>query len=233
MRRFGLVGAVLALLVGLVIVALPAGSAVAATTTIGHVGGNDAECSGFSAWADTNYVVPSGGGAITSFSFQSDSSNQGEQLAFLVLRPAEGNSYTVVGKTGLVTLKGSGPEPETFRPTRPISVQGGDILGFWVNDTNVLRNCAGLTTPGGGGVLANSHLPDPNAGDKITLPDALNHFDLNEAATLVTLPTGNPPPTSKSQCRHGGWKSFGTAFKNQGDCVSFVATRGKNQPSGP
>jgi hypothetical protein len=34
------------------------------------------------------------------------------------------------------------------------------------------------------------------------------------------------------QCKHGGWKSFGTLFKNQGDCVSFFASRRKNPPSG-
>ena len=39
-------------------------------------------------------------------------------------------------------------------------------------------------------------------------------------------------PTSKDECQNGGWKTFGV-FKNQGDCVSFVATRGKNQPSLP
>ena len=38
-------------------------------------------------------------------------------------------------------------------------------------------------------------------------------------------------PTSKDQCKNGGWKTFGV-FKNQGDCVSFVASRGKNPPSG-
>jgi hypothetical protein len=32
---------------------------------------------------------------------------------------------------------------------------------------------------------------------------------------------------------NGGWRSFGSVFKNQGDCVSFVATGGKNSPSGP
>lgn len=35
--------------------------------------------------------------------------------------------------------------------------------------------------------------------------------------------------TSKDQCKDGGWRSFGV-FKNQGDCVSYVATRGKNLP---
>jgi hypothetical protein len=38
-------------------------------------------------------------------------------------------------------------------------------------------------------------------------------------------------PTSKDQCKTGGWKTYGI-FKNQGDCVSFVATNGKNQPAG-
>ena len=41
-----------------------------------------------------------------------------------------------------------------------------------------------------------------------------------------------PLPTSTDQCMNGGWKTFGV-FKNQGDCVSFVATRSKNPPSGP
>lgn len=32
------------------------------------------------------------------------------------------------------------------------------------------------------------------------------------------------PPTSKDQCKDGGWRSF-PGFKNQGDCVNFVETR--------
>jgi hypothetical protein len=31
-------------------------------------------------------------------------------------------------------------------------------------------------------------------------------------------------PSVKAQCRDGGWRAFGV-FKNQGHCVSFVATR--------
>jgi hypothetical protein len=38
-------------------------------------------------------------------------------------------------------------------------------------------------------------------------------------------------PTQKDQCKNGGWNTYGV-FKNQGDCVSFVATGGKNPPSG-
>jgi hypothetical protein len=36
-------------------------------------------------------------------------------------------------------------------------------------------------------------------------------------------------PTSKNQCKKNGWQEFGV-FKNQGDCVAFVATVGKNPP---
>ena len=36
---------------------------------------------------------------------------------------------------------------------------------------------------------------------------------------------------TKDQCKDGGWQSFGV-FKNQGDCVSYFATGGKNPPAG-
>jgi hypothetical protein len=34
-------------------------------------------------------------------------------------------------------------------------------------------------------------------------------------------------PTSKDQCKNGGWRNFGTAFKNEGQCVAFVERRPK------
>jgi hypothetical protein len=39
-----------------------------------------------------------------------------------------------------------------------------------------------------------------------------------------------PLPTTLAQCMNGGWQSY-AVFKNQGDCVSFVATSGKNVPA--
>ncbi len=36
-------------------------------------------------------------------------------------------------------------------------------------------------------------------------------------------------PTTITQCQNGGWQSF-DVFRNQGDCVSFVATKGRNPP---
>ena len=37
-------------------------------------------------------------------------------------------------------------------------------------------------------------------------------------------------PTTKDQCKNDGWKQYGV-FKNQGDCVSYVATHGNNPPA--
>jgi hypothetical protein len=51
-------------------------------------------------------------------------------------------------------------------------------------------------------------------------------FDLAFKASFLA-----PVPTSKDQCKNGGWKTFGV-FKNEGACVSFVATGGKNPPGG-
>jgi hypothetical protein len=78
-------------------------------------------------------------------------------------------------------------------------------------------------------------------------------LDVFDAAPLATVPTdctvavapfapeqvtvgdivvvdAPPLPTSKDQCKDGGWRTYGV-FKNQGDCVSFVATGGNNPPA--
>jgi hypothetical protein len=49
------------------------------------------------------------------------------------------------------------------------------------------------------------------------------------AASVTVTPTaGAGAPTSTDQCMNGGWRNFTSPrFKNQGDCVSFVASRGR------
>lgn len=39
-------------------------------------------------------------------------------------------------------------------------------------------------------------------------------------------------PSSREECKDEGWKVFSPPFKNQGDCVSFVATQGRNPADG-
>ena len=48
----------------------------------------------------------------------------------------------------------------------------------------------------------------------------------------IVIADAPPMPTSTEQCKHGGWRSF-PGFKNQGSCVSFVATGGMSSPPGP
>jgi hypothetical protein len=57
--------------------------------------------------------------------------------------------------------------------------------------------------------------------DTVTIAD-------NDGAGIP--PTG-ARPADKDQCKNGGWQTFGV-FKNQGDCVSWIATAGKNPPAG-
>jgi hypothetical protein len=205
------------LLVGLVIAALPAAPALA-DTTVGQTGGNDV-CGfpppgpppGFVA-ADTNYAVPAGGGTITSFSFQSTAANSNQTIDFLALHPTGGSNYTVVGKTGQVTLAGSGSEPETFPASIP--VQAGDILGFWIDD--LLPDCT-RSVAGGGAV--GSGRGDPNTGDTVTLDISGFGHDLNESANLAPPPVVNPPastsPTSTSPAPTSGCQDPTGAY-NQG-----------------
>ena len=64
--------------------------------------------------------------------------------------------------------------------------------------------------------------------DNITIAD-------NDGTTPNPNPNPNPNPEDKpkpkDQCKDGGWRTFGH-FKNQGDCVSWFATDGKNKPAG-
>ena len=38
----------------------------------------------------------------------------------------------------------------------------------------------------------------------------------------IVVTDAPPVPTTKGQCKNGGWRSFGSAFQNQGQCVAFV-----------
>jgi hypothetical protein len=59
-------------------------------------------------------------------------------------------------------------------------------------------------------------VPDPNT------PIIAGDIVVHDAAATT--------PTDKSECKNGGWRNYGTTFKNQGDCLSFVATSAKKQP---
>jgi hypothetical protein len=65
------------------------------------------------------------------------------------------------------------------------------------------------------------------------LIDVEGTADLTDITVNGQAQTPVVVPISKDQCKNGGWRSFSNpSFKNQGDCVSFVATGGRNPANG-
>jgi hypothetical protein len=71
----------------------------------------------------------------------------------------------------------------------------------------------------------------PPAEAPTTCPSDLDVPLQATASGDLIVHDAQPFPTSKDQCKNGGWGNF-PGFKNQGDCVSSVATKGKKPPSG-
>lgn len=165
-----------------------AAAPASADTTIGQTGADGSlNCGGPLSIADTNYIVPAGGGTITSFSIESVAADAGRQLAFLVLRPTSTpSSYTVVGKSGLVTQAGTGLE--TFTLPANIPVQSGDILGFRLNTGNGFQYC-GRAFFSGALLVLSFDAVDPIVGDTVSFPLPFISRHLNLSANLVPTPT--------------------------------------------
>jgi hypothetical protein len=106
-----------------------------------------------------------------------------------------------------------------------VDVTDGGVPSFTHFKTTVLDNGpagSGLDTYATNGYFSDQDCSSPEPGFFGT--QALTSGDI----VVVDAP---PLPTSKGECKNGGWKTYG-GFKNQGDCVSFVATGGKNPPGG-
>ncbi len=63
--------------------------------------------------------------------------------------------------------------------------------------------------------------------------DGEQAIDVDNTLIRTTMFTYEVPiPTNKHECKNGGWMTLadgsGNAFKNQGDCVSFFVSKGKN-----
>ncbi len=131
-----------------------------------------------------------------------------------------------VAQTGIDSVAQFDIEPTgalSLKSTPAIGASGSRPIGVAVAPdgksvyvANSFSNSVSQFDVGAGGLLSPKSPPAvPAGGDPV--------------AVAVTPPPRLP--TSKEQCKNGGWKTYGV-FKNQGDCVSFVATGGKNPPAG-
>jgi len=205
---------------------LPLGATAASAAepvTVGQTLPGSTVCAPF--WfvqtSPATYAVPDGNWTITSWStYAGDSTasgNAGGYMSLMVFRPTGSGSYDVIGESPVEALKAN--TLNTFTLASPISVQGGDLLGMYEDGANCgVQDVAG--------VVAGGFVPEPPVGANVMTSWTNLAFQSNISVTLSPA-----LPTAKDDCKHGGWDSFGV-FKNQGDCVSYVATGGKNLPSG-
>lgn len=115
-------------------------------------------------------------------------------------------------------------------PVRCVSVAGTDAVVGFEPDPDLsnfpadgfLIEVEDNGTPGVGqpDVFNSNVVNDPDSCiPRLISPEA----DVSEGDIAVT--DAQPPPTSKSECKDGGYERFG--FKNQGQCVAFVEQGGK------
>jgi hypothetical protein len=165
--------------------------------------------------ANSAYVVPAGNWRVTSWSTQAGAAGS---MSLMIFRPtATPGTYTVVGESPVESLTAN--SLNTFTLTSPIAVQPGDLLGMWQSGVNCFVQSGGV-------VQSTIFTTQPPVGATVT-PTISQPGQLNISAVLSPA-----LPTTKDDCKDGGWQSFFGVFKNQGDCVSFVATDGKNPPAG-
>jgi hypothetical protein len=137
---------------------------------------------------------------------------------------------------GLNVHASSDPNGENPRGTLSVNRRGARIFEGLVTSLRVLGSTATVEARDFAGASLLLLVEDRPAGDHVTLnctapgcfPPAF--FDFVLSAGDIVIREAPSLPTSKNQCKKGGWRSFGV-FKNQGDCVSFVATGGGKGPA--
>jgi hypothetical protein len=128
------------------------------------------------------------------------------------LNANEGFSQTIFDDLGSGTLFGSFPVPEG---------QESDLLSFPLNASGV----AAFNAARGGFFSIGGWSPDlTGTGPSYLFGGSEIIFEGTQQLAVTCL------PTKQDQCKSGGWRDF-PGFRNQGDCVSFVATKGKNPPA--
>jgi hypothetical protein len=131
-----------------------------------------------------------------------------------------------VAFTGIVRIRGflqvvDNGSPGVGKDT--LALEGQSVEIFFNPSADVpLTSCPPSIAPCFSTLPTDPLPPAPSSSD----PDYGRFAGLAQDFTVVDT---QPLPTSKNQCMGGGWKNY-PDFRNQGDCVSFVATLGKTPP---
>lgn len=145
---------------------------------------------------------------------------QGEILigggdAFALLNTVPGKTYTFT-----FTLSVPNPYGAPFDAKPQV-----DVVGIVASTTTC---CSGPSSS----VTVNASSPNGPVAVTFSVDQTLPTWSVtNTYGSGVSFLGGLLPPSAKDECMDGGWQAYGS-FKTQGDCVSFVATGGKNPPNG-
>lgn len=131
------------------------------------------------------YMVPAGGGLITSWSINTVSATAGTAVTLLVLRPT-GSEYTIVAfdnETLPSPLPGSGVA--TFGLASPISVSGGEVIGLYGSGSAVACYFNGGTIPAADEIAAGGPVSPPSVGATYKVTASAPSYLVNVSANLV------------------------------------------------
>ena len=131
---------------------------------------------------------------------------------------------------------------------RPGVVEGDDVIvTLGPGATGATYDSADVSGCGGADVTVDdaTHLrvdPDVSPVDDciLVVEEVLDATATGEVCQTIDTVANDPPITvcadilpgptdAETDCKKGAWEDWGV-FKNQGDCVSYVATDGKNEP---
>jgi YVTN family beta-propeller protein len=171
-------------------------------------------------------------------------------LGVVTLRVGAGGALTAVSTTFVQHSEGIAisPDGKSLYVTQPLT-PSGSVAQFDIDPAGALSPKTPAAVDSGGAVPTGIAVAPDGKSVYVTNSSShtVSHYDVDTGGHLTpkSLTTvqavGNPVqiavtppprvPTSREQCKNGGWKLF-PGFRNQGDCVSFVATKGKNPPAG-
>lgn len=200
---------------------------------------------------EVDYPKPDGSRGIwnTFFTSSQNTGSLNEGIHYINVRAKDSaGNYSEWSNVCSITADWTAPDVEITNPLDGSSLLGTvDIRGS-VEDNNphhywfVVEDSSGVQVAGPGVVNDTSSFTDKLllSWDTTSVPEGIYTIKLEARDAAGNKDDGsvdwhtvtvNNTPDNKDDCKKDGWESFGV-FKNQGDCVSFVATGGKNLPAG-
>ena len=147
----------------------------------------------------------------------------------MLFRSANGGPVGTAGGNGSIQISYE-DVPSTLPTTTTVTFGPGPFIY-----TGSAFTATASVSPAAAGTATISYSGNcTNAGNtcQATATYAGNgNYLASSASTNIVIKL--PVATVADQCKQGGWQfvtdDLGNLFKNQGDCVSYVATKGKNK----